>query len=89
MLPPGIAAGPYAVGQALPGVEIGIVDDAGNAVPTGATGTIRIRSAGTMLGYWNQPQATAATLTHDGWIVTRDRGYLDPDGVLHLHHGDG
>lgn len=89
MLPPGIAAGPYAVGQALPGVEIGIVDDAGNAVPTGATGTIRIRSAGTMLGYWNQPQATAGTLTHDGWIVTRDRGYLDPDGVLHLHHGDG
>lgn len=84
MLPPDDAASIDAVGRALPGVEIRIIDDMGNPLSAGSTGTIQIRSASAMLGYWNQSAATAARLTPDGWVVTGDRGYLDAQDILHL-----
>jgi long-chain acyl-CoA synthetase len=37
-----------------------------------------------MLGYWNNPDATAATVTEDGWLKTGDAGYVDPDGYVYL-----
>ena len=84
MQPPGDVPGRHAVGRALPGVEIRVVDAAGHVLPAYATGTIQIRSASTMLGYWNKPDATGAILSRDGWLMTRDQGYLDPAGLLHI-----
>jgi long-chain acyl-CoA synthetase len=38
-----------------------------------------------MLGYWDNPDATAATVTDDGWLKTGDAGYVDRDGYVYLH----
>ena len=72
------------VGKALLGVEIVIMDDAGNILPSGEIGEIVTRSSMNMKGYWNLPKATKDTLTKDGWLRTGDVGYLDEDGYLFL-----
>lgn len=72
-------------GKALPGVEILILGPDGNPVPTGEVGEVVTRSSNNMLGYWNLPDATAKTMTGDGWIHTGDAGYLDEDGYLFIH----
>ena len=71
-------------GKALPGVEILILGPDGKPVPTGEVGEVVTRSSNNMLGYWNLPDATAKTMTGDGWIHTGDAGYLDEDGYLFL-----
>ena len=72
------------VGKALLGVEIVIMDDAGNTLPPGEIGEIVTRSSMNMKGYWNLAKATNETLTDDGWLRTGDVGYLDEDGYLFL-----
>ena len=69
-------------GIPAPGVTIRIVDaDSGADVPTGSIGEIVLTSPGTFKGYWNKPEATAATL-RNGWVHTGDMGKLDADGYL-------
>lgn len=72
-------------GKPLPGVEIRIVGPDGQDVPTGEVGEVVTRSSNNMQGYWNLPDATARTMTADGWIRTGDAGYLDEDGYLYIH----
>ncbi|MGZ8777195.1 MAG: AMP-binding enzyme, partial [Mycobacterium sp.] len=38
-----------------------------------------------MRGYWNNPDATAATVTDEGWLKTGDAGYIDRDGFVYLN----
>ncbi len=71
-------------GRALAGVEIHILDEAGNPLPPGQTGEICIRSPSTMQGYWNRPDATAEALTADGWFRSGDAGYMDEAGYVFL-----
>ncbi|SEA68519.1 AMP-binding protein [Variovorax sp. YR216] len=69
-------------GVAVPGVTIRIIDpDTGADKPTGEIGEIVLASPGTFKGYWNKPEATAATL-RNGWVHTGDMGKLDADGYL-------
>jgi acyl-CoA synthetase (AMP-forming)/AMP-acid ligase II len=72
-------------GKPLPGVELRIVDGAGNDVSTGEVGEVWARSSNNMLGYWNLPDATEKTMAEGGWIKTGDAGYLDEDGYLYIH----
>jgi acyl-CoA synthetase (AMP-forming)/AMP-acid ligase II len=65
------------------GVEVKIVDDQLKEVPTGDVGQIITKGANAMLGYWNKPEETAATLV-DGWILSGDMGYQDKDGYIYL-----
>ena len=72
-------------GKPLPGVEIRILGPDGQELPVGEVGEVVTRSSNNMIGYWNLPDATARTMTDDGWIHTGDAGYLDADGYLFIH----
>jgi acyl-CoA synthetase (AMP-forming)/AMP-acid ligase II len=71
------------VGQASPRVNVRIIDDNGDEVPTGSVGEILLTSPGVMKGYWNNTAATIETL-RDGWVHTGDVGKLDHEGYLYL-----
>jgi fatty-acyl-CoA synthase len=58
-----------------------IIDSEGRELPPGTEGQILIRSPATMLGYWNNPQATAETI-RDGWLYTGDIGTIDEQGLI-------
>jgi acyl-CoA synthetase (AMP-forming)/AMP-acid ligase II len=73
-----------AAGQPAVDAELMITDDTGVAVAPGEVGEVRVRSAFTMIGYLNEPELTARTLTSDGWIRTRDLGRMDERGYLYL-----
>ena len=71
-------------GKPYPWVQVRIVDANGEDVPTGTVGELWTRSRQNMLGYWNNPDATAATVTPDGWLKTGDAGYVDDKSYLFL-----
>jgi acyl-CoA synthetase (AMP-forming)/AMP-acid ligase II len=71
-------------GRALPGVELKILDENGNALPPGSIGEVAIKSPSNMVGYWNRPEETARTLIGDGWLRTGDAGLIDDEGYLFI-----
>jgi long-chain acyl-CoA synthetase len=71
------------VGRPVPGTEIRIVDDEGEAVPDGDVGEICCRSPGVMRGYWRAAEATGEALEGQ-WLHTGDIGYQDSDGYLFI-----
>lgn len=60
-----------------------IVDEAGNPVQQGAIGELQISGPGIMLGYYNNPEATAEVL-RDGWFSTGDLFRQDEDGFFYI-----
>lgn len=71
------------VGWVLPGMESKIADvETGAALPAGERGEVCMRGPNRMSGYWNNPEATAATIDADGWLHSGDVGYVDEDGYL-------
>jgi len=72
------------VGKATPGVELRVVDEANRPLPPDTPGEVVVRSPATMRGYWQDPDATAATIDADGWVHTGDVGVLDAAGYLRL-----
>jgi long-chain acyl-CoA synthetase len=72
-------------GKSYPWVEIRVVDStSGEDVADGEVGEIWTRSHQNTIGYWDNPEATAAAITADGWFKTGDAGFLE-DGFLFLH----
>jgi acyl-CoA synthetase (AMP-forming)/AMP-acid ligase II len=79
------AAKPASTGRAQkPLVEVAIFDAGNQKLEVGQVGEIAIRTAANIKGYFRNPEATAATLTPDGWVLTGDVGYLDEDGYLFI-----
>ena len=73
----------FTVGRPRPGVEVAIRDDDGAPLDQGDIGELVLRSAAVMAGYWNAPEAAAATLV-DGWLRTGDLAQIDERGLVHL-----
>ena len=70
-------------GQAMNGCEIRIVDDAGADCGPDVPGEILVRSEALMLGYWNNPDATAEAFA-DGWLRTGDIGVFDEEAFVFI-----
>lgn len=74
---------PYdpALGPLLPGAVVEVVDEAGNPLPAGEEGRLRVRSPHMATGYLFNPEATAQSF-RDGWFYPGDIAKLDETGQL-------
>jgi long-chain acyl-CoA synthetase len=74
---------PTSAGRTVPTMQVRVVDDAGQPVPTGAIGEIEFSGPNLIRGYWRNPEATEATF-HDGWLRTGDLGRIDDEGFVYV-----
>ena len=72
------------VGLPLPGVEVRVVDPAGDSLPEGSVGEIEVRGPNVFRGYWRNPEKTRGEFRADGFFRTGDVGRLDADGYLSI-----
>jgi len=71
------------IGRPLPDVELKVVDDDGAELPTGEIGELWVRTPRVMKGY-GAADGHTSPLQQDGWLPTRDMGWIDPDGYIFL-----
>jgi acyl-CoA synthetase (AMP-forming)/AMP-acid ligase II len=71
-------------GRPTPNSIVKIIDEDGRELPVGEVGEIAALTPGAMKEVWRDPQATAQRIMPDGFIRTRDVGYLDEDGYLYI-----
>ena len=71
-------------GKAIADVEVKCIDAQGNDVNVGEQGEILIKGYNVMQSYYKDPDATAETITADGWLKTGDVGILDQNGYLKI-----
>jgi long-chain acyl-CoA synthetase len=70
------------IGRPLPDVELKVVDDGGTELPPGQVGELWVRTPRVMKGYSGAGGTTSPL--QDGWLPTRDMGWLDEDGYIFL-----
>ncbi len=75
------AARPGSSGRPVPGYEAAIVDDAGQSLPQGEIGNLRVKGDSVMAYYWNKHDKTRESL-FGAWIQTGDKYYEDADGYF-------
>ena len=71
-------------GPGVPGIEVRVVDGEGHDVAVGEDGEVLLRGENVMLGYFEDPDATAEAIDADGWLHTGDVGRLDEHGCLKI-----
>ena len=73
------------IGQAMPQIELAIFDLAGGGIlPLGQAGEICARTYAAMIGYNDDPEATAQAIDADGWLHTGDLGTMDARGYVRI-----
>ncbi len=70
------------IGRPVPNTEVRIVDEQGEPVEAGQRGVIQARGPQIMRGYFENPSATSAALSSDGWLDTGDVGMLSSEGDI-------
>jgi acetyl-CoA synthetase len=77
------------MGRAMPGHVVDIVDEEGNVLPPGSTGSIAVKAPDPVffLRYWNKPEATKEKF-RNGWLITGDTGVRDEEGYFWFHGRD-
>jgi acyl-CoA synthetase (AMP-forming)/AMP-acid ligase II len=71
-------------GRAIPDVEVLVVDDDGHEVARGEPGEVVVRGYNVMLGYLDDPAATAEAVDAEGWLHTGDIGVMDDRSYLRI-----
>jgi long-chain acyl-CoA synthetase len=74
---------PSSSGQCSAVLDIRVVDDLGNPLPTGERGELQVRGTGMFRAYWNRPEATAAAFDGE-WFRTGDVATIDEQGFLYI-----
>ncbi|HEV8440711.1 MAG TPA: AMP-binding protein [Methylomirabilota bacterium] len=74
---------PDAIGRPVPGVEVRVVDEAGQPLPAGDVGELWIKTPAAMDGYLDAPAETRAVL-EDGWFKTGDLVSVTPQGFVRI-----
>jgi fatty-acyl-CoA synthase len=72
------------VGKPVLNLDLKIMGPDDAEAGTGQPGEVLLRGPKVVSGYWNNPEATAAAFTPDGWFRTGDIGHLDEDGYLFI-----
>ena len=73
------------VGRVHPHVEIKIIDpETGATLERGRDGELCTRGYSVMLGYWNDPERTRASIDSDGWMHSGDLATMDADGYVNI-----
>ncbi|MGD9914259.1 MAG: acyl-CoA synthetase [Rhizobiaceae bacterium] len=74
---------PGIMGRPVPGHDVAVIDEEGERVPPGETGSIAVRAGDPVmfLGYWNNPAATEGKF-RNGWLLTGDKGITEADGWI-------
>jgi long-chain acyl-CoA synthetase len=61
-----------------------VIDDNGNDLPVGESGELCVKGPQVMKGYWQRPEATAETISSDGWLKTGDIAVIAEDGYMKI-----
>ncbi|WP_422418484.1 AMP-binding protein [Pseudomonas sp. GZD-222] len=72
------------VGRTQPHLQSKIIDSAGQCVPRGEVGELCTRGYSVMLGYWNNPVASAESIDEEGWMHTGDLASMDEQGYVRI-----
>jgi len=72
------------IGKPIPGVALAVMDEAGRELPPGEVGMLCARGDNVMLGYWQDPAATAEVMSAAGWLRTGDLAHRDDAGYFYL-----
>jgi long-chain acyl-CoA synthetase len=72
------------IGMPVPNTNCKVIDDDGNDLPLGEAGELCVKGPQVMKGYWQRPEATAETMTKDGWLKTGDVAVIGDDGYMKI-----
>jgi long-chain acyl-CoA synthetase len=65
-------------------LDLKVIDEAGNELPSGERGELLVRGTSVFRGYWNRPEVNRELFLEGGWFRTGDVAYLDDEGYLFI-----